>query len=72
MKVLLTGASGYIGGNLLEQLKDDYEIVAASRSTDNKEDEKNVTWKKVDLYALEDIEAAMGKACIRLFISYTL
>ena len=33
MKILLTGASGYIGGNLLESLKDDYEIVAISRNT---------------------------------------
>jgi len=36
MKILLTGASGYIGGNLMESLKEDYEIIAVSRNIDNK------------------------------------
>ncbi|MGZ9849816.1 NAD(P)H-binding protein [Macrococcus psychrotolerans] len=72
MKVLLTGASGYIGGNLLEQLKEDYDIVAASRSTDNKEDEKNVTWKKMDLYALEDIEEAMEGVHTAIYLVHSM
>lgn len=59
MKILLTGASGYIGGNLMESLKEDYEIIAISRNTDNKEDEENVTWKEADLYSQLDIENVM-------------
>lgn len=42
MKILLTGARLH-RGNLLVNLKDDYEIIAVSRNTDNKKDEKNVT-----------------------------
>ena len=36
MKILLTGASGYIGGNLMESLKEEYKIIAVSRNTDKK------------------------------------
>ena len=29
-KILLTGASGYIGGHLMNRLKENYEIIAVS------------------------------------------
>ena len=32
-KILLTGASGYIGGHLKDKLKDQHEIIAISRNT---------------------------------------
>ena len=44
-KILLTGASGYIGGHLKDQLKIHHDIIATSRNTSNKENEENVTWK---------------------------
>ena len=43
-KILLTGASGYIGGHLKDKLKDQHEIIAISRNTSNKQNEENVTW----------------------------
>ncbi|MFC3419534.1 NAD-dependent epimerase/dehydratase family protein [Salinicoccus hispanicus] len=72
MKILLTGASGYIGGNLLESLKEDYEIVAVSRNTDNKEDEKNVTWKEADLYSQIDIENVMDDIDIAIYLVHSM
>lgn len=72
MKILLTGASGYIGGNLLKQLKEDYEIIAASRSIDNKENEKNVTWKKVDLFSLKDVEEAMEGVHTAIYLVHSM
>lgn len=71
-KILLTGASGYIGGNLLKQLKDDYKIVAASRSTKNKKNEENVEWKKVDLFALEDVEVAMEGVHTAIYLVHSM
>ncbi len=38
-KILLTGASGYIGGHLKDQLKIHHDIIATSRNTSNKENE---------------------------------
>ncbi|GAB3067108.1 NAD(P)H-binding protein [Salinicoccus sesuvii] len=72
MKILLTGASGYIGGNLLESLKEDYEIVAISRNTENKKDEKNVTWKEADLYSQIDIENVMGDIDIAIYLVHSM
>lgn len=71
-KILLTGASGYIGGNLLEQLKDDYKIIAASRSTKNKKNEENVEWKKVDLFSLEDVEKAMEGIHTAIYLVHSM
>ncbi len=72
MKILLTGASGYIGGNLLKSLKEDYEIVAISRNTKNKEDEKNVTWKEADLYSQIDIENVMEDIDIAIYLVHSM
>ena len=72
MKILLTGASGYIGGNLLQSLKEDYEIVAISRNTKNKEDEENVTWKEADLYSQIDIENVMEDIDIAIYLVHSM
>ncbi len=72
MKILLTGASGYIGGNLLQSLKEDYEIVPISRNTKNKEDEENVTWKEADLYSQIDIENVMEDIDIAIYLVHSM
>lgn len=72
MKILLTGASGYIGGNLMKNLKEDYEIVAISRHTDNKEDEENVTWKEADLYSQIDIENVMEGIDVAVYLVHSM
>ncbi|TDM12279.1 NAD(P)H-binding protein [Macrococcus lamae] len=71
-KVLLTGASGYIGGHLLKELKKDHDIVAASRSTKNKENEDNVEWKKVDLFSLKDVEEAMEGIDTAIYLVHSM
>ncbi|TDL96602.1 NAD(P)H-binding protein [Macrococcus carouselicus] len=71
-KILLTGASGYIGGNLLKEIKDDYKIIAASRSTKNKKNEENVEWKQVDLFSLKDVEAAMEGVDTAIYLVHSM
>ena len=39
-KILLTGASGYIGSHLKDKLKDNHEIIAISRNAQNKKMKK--------------------------------
>ncbi|GAA3728977.1 NAD(P)H-binding protein [Salinicoccus jeotgali] len=72
MKILLTGASGYIGGNLLKSLKEDNEIVAVSRNTSNKKNEENVTWKEADLYSQIDIEEVMEDIDIAVYLVHSM
>ncbi|TDM14579.1 NAD(P)H-binding protein [Macrococcus bovicus] len=71
-KILLTGASGYIGANLLNEIKDDYQIIAASRSTKNKENEQHVEWKKVDLFSIKDVEEAMEGIDTAIYLVHSM
>lgn len=72
MKILLTGASGYIGGNLLGSLKEDNEIVAVSRNTSNKKNEENVIWKEADLYSQIDIEEVMEDIDVAIYLVHSM
>lgn len=59
-KVLIAGASGFIGKALIEKLllEDDIHIVALSRNI-KKSENPRVTWFKCDLFSLKDISIAM-------------
>jgi conserved hypothetical protein len=72
MKILLTGASGYIGGNLLKELKKNHEVIAVSRSTKNKENEENVTWVAADLFAPEDNERVMEGVDLAVYLVHSM
>ncbi|WP_422056030.1 NAD-dependent epimerase/dehydratase family protein [Staphylococcus equorum] len=51
-KILLTGASGYIGSHLMNKLKENYEIIAVFRYIDNKSNNHKGMCKHPDLLYL--------------------
>ena len=59
-KILIAGASGFIGRALIKRLLDEPEvhIIALSRSERTSENER-VSWIKCDLFSLKDISSAM-------------
>ncbi len=59
-KILIAGASGFIGSALIEKLLEspDVQIVGLSRSQRNSHHSR-LTWKKCDLFSLKDIAEAM-------------
>ncbi|WP_437272157.1 NAD-dependent epimerase/dehydratase family protein [Staphylococcus succinus] len=71
-KILLTGASGYIGSYLMNKLKDNYEIIAISRNIENKSNEHNVTWKAVDLFDLNEITEVMENIDIAIYLVHSM
>ncbi|MEB7462591.1 NAD(P)H-binding protein [Staphylococcus succinus] len=71
-KILLTGASGYIGGHLKENLQKNHEIVAISRNIKNKKNEKNVTWKAADLFDLDEISEVMKDVDIAVYLVHSM
>ncbi|MEK5199711.1 NAD(P)H-binding protein [Staphylococcus sp. FSL H8-0121] len=71
-KILLTGASGYIGSHLMNKLKDNYEIIAISRNIENKSDEQNVTWKAADLFDLNEITEVMEDIDIAIYLVHSM
>ncbi|WP_237233665.1 NAD(P)H-binding protein [Rothia nasisuis] len=72
MKILLTGATGYIGQNLMKRLKDRHHIIAVSRSTEGKEDEPNVTWKSADLFDPQQVRAVMEGVDIAIYLVHSM
>lgn len=71
-KILLTGASGYIGGHLKDKLKDQHEIIAISRNTSNKRNEENVTWKSADLFDLDEITEVMEGIDTAIYLVHSM
>lgn len=60
-KVILTGASGYIGHNLMQKLIEDYDVIALSRHGSSHEDEDHVEWRSCDFYSMDDaLESLQG------------
>ncbi|MGP4077458.1 NAD(P)H-binding protein [Halobacillus sp. K22] len=70
--VALTGASGYIGNNLMDKLTEHADIIALSRSGDNKEDSENVTWRSCDLYSMADAEKGLEGADIAVYLVHSM
>lgn len=71
-KILLTGASGYIGSHLMNKLKDNYEIIAISRNIESKSNEHNVTWKAADLFDLNEITEVMEDIDIAIYLVHSM
>jgi uncharacterized protein YbjT (DUF2867 family) len=59
-RILIAGASGFVGGELIQVLLQDpeLEIVALSRKEQESEHPR-MTWKKCDLFSLKDIRECM-------------
>jgi uncharacterized protein YbjT (DUF2867 family) len=59
-KILIAGASGFVGGKLIEALLEqtDVNIVALSRSTKESSNPR-LNWKKCDLFSVLELEQAL-------------
>ncbi|KHE72497.1 NAD(P)H-binding protein [Halobacillus sp. BBL2006] len=70
--VALTGASGYIGQNLMEKLTKNTEVIALSRNGDHYENSEHVTWRSCDLYSMADAEKALEGADIAVYLVHSM
>ena len=70
--VALTGASGYIGTNLMKKLTDHTDVIALSRNGENKEDREHVTWRSCDLYSMADAEKGLEGADIAVYLVHSM
>ncbi|WP_214846422.1 NAD(P)H-binding protein [Exiguobacterium sp. S90] len=71
-RLALAGATGYIGHNLLNELKKKYDVIALSRNGDDKEDEANVEWRSCDLFSLADTTAGLKGADIAIYLVHSM
>ena len=70
--VAVTGATGYIGRNLLERLTAYADVIALSRSGDERKNEPHVTWRSCDLFSLIDAERALAGADYAVYLVHSM
>jgi hypothetical protein len=71
-KVLLTGATSFIGGYLKNKLKENYEVIAVSKNIADKPQEINVTWRETDLFDLEQTQKVMKDVDIVVHLAHSM
>lgn len=73
MKVVIAGASGFIGSSIVDRLllDDSINVVGLSRSNKGSE-HPNLTWKKCDLFSVLDIEKAIEGADILIYLVHSM
>lgn len=74
MKIVIAGASGFVGAHLIEALKEDHQITALSRTkkTVNDKDAEKVNWIQCDLFSQIDLEKALGGADVAVYLIHSM
>lgn len=70
--VAVTGASGYIGSHLLEQVTKQADVIALSRNGDDKQNSEHVTWRSCDFYSLGDAEKGLEGADYAIYLVHSM
>lgn len=72
LTVALTGASGYIGSNLLKELSDQVHTIALSRNADHHKNTSAVSWRSCDLFSLPEAKAGLRGADIAVYLVHSM
>lgn len=70
LKIVVAGATGFVGRLLVDRLKGDHEVIALSRSP--KESEVNVEWRPCDLFSLLDAEKGLSGAEVAYYLVHSM
>jgi nucleoside-diphosphate-sugar epimerase len=72
-KILIAGASGFIGKYLIESLLNntDYEIIALSRN-EKESHHPRLVWKKCDLFSVFEIEQVLGGVDLVFYLVHSM
>ena len=69
-KVVVAGASGFIGRAVIKALQDRCDLIALSRSA--KDDEPGVEWRSCDLFSLLQCEKAVAGADYAIYLVHSM
>jgi uncharacterized protein YbjT (DUF2867 family) len=73
LRVLVTGASGFIGGRLIQALAPDHEVIALRRAAPSDSDRGGpIEWRSCDLYSLVQTEAAVRGADVAVYLVHSM
>ena len=71
-KVVLAGATGFIGRWIIEAFQNDFQIIALSRKKVKNNPNQNIVWKEVDLYSMSSTERALEGADIAIYLVHSM
>lgn len=70
LKIAIAGASGFVGKNLIEKIKTDFDIIALSRS--DRKNEDHIEWRKTDLFSLTSTSNSLKDADIAIYLVHSM
>ena len=70
MKIVVAGASGFVGKQLIKILKDNHQVIGLSRRT--RESNDGVEWVQCDLFSLLDIEKTLAGADVAVYLVHSM
>ena len=70
MRIVVAGASGFVGKHLIDILKKDHQVVGLSRRTRSSSD--GVEWVQCDLFSLLDIEKTLSGADVAIYLVHSM
>lgn len=71
-RIVLTGATGYIGKNLLRQLLRDYDVIALSRHDRSDDNTEHVQWRACDLFSMSDADRALEGGDYAIYLVHSM
>ena len=71
-KLVLAGATGFIGRWIIEAFQNDYQIIALSRKKVKTNPNNNIQWREVDLYSMSSTERALEGADIAIYLVHSM
>ncbi len=74
-RIVIAGATGFIGSALCRELVQDYEVVALTRSrarSESGDPSSPVSWRCCDLFSASEVRAALSGADYALFLVHSL
>lgn len=70
--VVIAGASGYIGRNIMKEIGDKANIIALSRSISKQTNSEHVTWRSCDLFSMVDVEKSIEGADFAVYLVHSM
>lgn len=71
-KVVIAGATGFIGRWIIEKFKDDFDLIALSRKKVAENANTKVEWRTVDLYSMSSTEKALEGADVAIYLVHSM
>ncbi len=71
-KIVLAGATGFIGRWIIEKFQDDFDIIALSRKKVKSNPNTNIEWRTVDMYSMSSTEKALEGADIAIYLVHSM